>query len=249
LNDVYNRPDWSVSGAGVSQTPAFPLHVSSITDSTIMPFPSSDIHLKDVFNGPEEAVSGAGDSQSPAFPLDTSFNAEMGVSKNLVFEMTVLSHFGKEGEIWYNIVLEEGGAPTPVTYKHRSKTSTAIIKYNQRCLQHKHLATPMATVTTELTGDEFLHIDNEYNVKDTFGQKRGRSQSLEDDCVGQPPEKKQRKSSCKLNLKAQVQQGVVKGNGGKEAVVIIPTEKKRKRIVEPPSLTFQTRATGIRMFF
>jgi hypothetical protein len=49
--------------------------------------------------------------------------------------MYVQNHFLKNGIPWYNIVLEAGGEPVPVKYKHNNKTSSAILEYNEKNLQ------------------------------------------------------------------------------------------------------------------
>jgi hypothetical protein len=80
--------------------------------------------------------------------------------------------------------------------------------------------------------------------------KRARSSSPvgEDDVSEQPPQKKQRGSSIRLGLREKVLKGIVKGQGGKEAVDIT-TDKKRKRTVEPsPPPTLKTKAAGILIF-
>jgi hypothetical protein len=84
-------------------------------------------------------------------------------------------------------------------------------------------------------------------VAESRRPKRARS-SLpegEDDVSEQPPQKKQRGSSIRLGLKEKVLKGIVKGQGGKEAVDIT-TDKKRKRTVEPPPpSSLKTKAAGI----
>jgi hypothetical protein len=253
--------------------------------------------------------------------------------------MYVQNHFLKNGIPWYNIVLEAGGEPVPVKYKHNNKTSSAILEYNEKNLQQPSAVATAPPIEQKkppvkrmlgftIAGGILTHKTNPIEPSQQIGgfsssdswryeplefdngvpaetgvpeapapvvpeapapvvpeapapcvpeapapgvpeaaapgfpevpapvvaesrrPKSARS-SLpegEDDVSEQPPQKKQRGSSIRLGLKEKVLKGIVKGQGGKEAVDIT-TDKKRKRTVEPsPPPTLKTKAAGILIF-
>ena len=91
-------------------------------------------------NGSDVASLDVAKAQSPVPPPRSSLSSVpepdgVVVSGSPVFKMYVQNHFLKNGIPWYNIVLEAGGEPVPVKYKHNNKTSSAILEYNEKNLQ------------------------------------------------------------------------------------------------------------------
>jgi hypothetical protein len=83
-------------------------------------------------------------------------------------------------------------------------------------------------------------------VAESKRPKRARSAlpEVEEDVSEQPPQKKQRGSSIRLGLKEKVMKGIVKGQGGKEAVDITSDKKRKRSATPPPPSSLKTKAEG-----